>query len=536
MKKSSARVKSKYCKLILGMIILVFFMVLVKVASLSLDAPGEILTSPVPRRETANPSQKNELSDIKVELTPEEQAYLDALGPVKICIDPDWEPYERINEQGVAEGIAVDLVALIASRTGVELDLVATSDWEESLKNSRMGKCQLLGLLLQTPYRDQWLVFTEPYFSDPSVLITRAEHNYISDLASLSGETLVLPKGTGTEEAIRRDYPNLKIMIVESEAVAFEMVETRQADLTIRSLTMAAYTIKSQGFFNLKIAGQVPDYTYAFRMGVVDEEPMLRDILNKGIATLSPQEIQKISNEYIAVEMQSAIDHDLLWRVVLIFAVVAIVGLLWIRQLQRFNKILTQKTVELEQVTEEPNADIIAREKAEAEIRTLLYHDQLTGLYNRTFLNQMVLIPEETHPVTVFMFDLDGLKEVNDTHGHLQGDMLIKNAAKLFVRCFIENASIIRIGGDEFLAVVTNCNEQRADDLRDCIRQAVTAYNLQIQDESLEISLSMGYAISGNPATTMAEFMQKSDEQMYADKLRHKKGIYDTAENGIWIG
>lgn len=476
------------------------------------------------------------ISDMKVGLTAEEQAYLDALGPVKICIDPDWEPYERINEQGVAEGIAVDLVALIARRTGVELELVTTSDWEESLKNSHMGKCQALGLLLQTPYRDQWLVFTEPYFFDPSVLITRAEHNYISDLASLSGETMVLPEGTGTEEAIRRDYPNLKIMIVESEAVAFEMVETREADLTIRSLTMAAYTIKNQGLFNLKIAGQVPNYTYAFRMGVVDDEPMLRDILNKGIATLSPQEIQKISNEHIAIEMQAGIDHDLILRIVLIFIAVSTVGLLWIRQLKQFNKTLSQKTMELELVTEELNADIIAREKAEAEIRILLYHDQLTGLYNRTFLKQMVLAPEEVHPVTVFMFDLDGLKEVNDNHGHLQGDVLIKNAANLFTRCFTENASIIRIGGDEFLAVVMDCNEQQADDLRDCIRQAVTAYNLQNQDESQVISLSMGYAISGNPATTMTEFMQKSDEQMYADKLQHKKGIYDAAENGIWIG
>lgn len=535
MKRSSAHGKSKYCKLISGIIILGFFTAVAMVTGLSLASPGEIVTNPVPRRETATPNQIAEVSDKKVELTAAEQAYLDALGPVKICIDPDWEPYERINEQGVAEGIAVDLVALIASRTGVELELVATSDWEESLKNSRMGKCQVLGLLLQTPYRDQWLVFTEPYFSDPSVLITRAEHDYISDLASLSGETLVLPEGTGTEEAIRRDYPNLEIMTVESEAVAFEMVETRQADLTIRSLTMAAFTIKSQGFFNLKIAGQVPNYTYAFRMGVVEDEPMLRDILNKGIATLSPQEIQKISNEHIAVEMQSAIDYDLLWRVVLIFVVVAFVGLLWLRQLQNFNKKLTQKTKELEQVTEELSADIIAREKAEAEIRILLYHDQLTGLYNRTFLNQMVLVSAEAHPITVFMFDLDGLKEVNDTHGHLQGDILIKNAANLFTQCFIENASIIRIGGDEFLAVVTNCNEQRADDLRDCIRQAVTAYNLQNQDASLVISLSMGYAISKNPATTMAEFMQKSDEQMYADKLRHKKGIYDTAAKGIWI-
>lgn len=535
MKQISDQKTTMIRTLITVMIILGLMFGPVLMVDFSGASPGKTKTNP-PRRETANVTEKTATNDIKVALTPEEQAYLDNHGPVKICIDPDWEPYEQINKDGVAEGIAVDLVALIARRTGITLELVPTSDWEESLKNSRMGKCQVLGFLLQTPYREKWLIFTEPYFIDPSVLITREEHDYISDLASLSGETLVLPEGTGTEEAIRRDYPNLKIMIVESEAKAFEMVETRQADLTIRSLTMAAYTIKSQGFFNLKIAGQVPKYSYDFRMGVADDEPLLRDILNKGIATLTPQEIREISNKHIAVEIRSTIDYDLVWRVVLIFAAIAAVGLLWIRQLRSFNKTLTQKTAELEQVTEQLNADIIAREKAEAEIRILLYHDQLTGLYNRTFMKQMVLSPQEGHPVTVFMFDLDGLKEVNDTCGHLKGDALIKNTATLLTGCFTENASIIRIGGDEFLAVVTDCDEPQANHLKVCIRQAVEAYNHENQDDSLMISLSMGYAISENPLTTLAEFMQKSDEQMYADKLQHKKGIYDGEVPGIWIG
>lgn len=535
MKQNNARGKNKYYQLITGMVILGNIILLVMVAWLSSGASDEIRKSPIPRRENVNPVQQVKDGEVQVELTPEEQAYLKAIGPVKICIDPDWEPYEQINEQGQKEGIAVDLVELIARRTGVELELVPTTDWEESLKNSRMGKCQVLGFLLQTPYRDKWLLFTEPYFSDPSVLITREEHDYISDLTSLSGETLVLPEGTGTEEAIRRDYPNLEILIVKSEAEAFEMVENRKADMTIRSLTMAAYTIKKQGFFNLKIAGQVPNYSYDFRMGVVDDQPMLRDILDKGIATLTPQEVKKISNEHITVEMESGIDYDLIWKIVLIFAALAIVGLLWIRQLQRFNQALTEKTMELERVTEELNADIIAREKAEEEIRILVYHDQLTGLYNRTFLNQMVLVPEKVHPVTVFMFDIDGLKEVNDTYGHIQGDLLIKNAAALFTQCFTENSSIVRIGGDEFLAVVSDCDEQQADELRDCLRQAVADYNQQNEDQSLEISLSIGYAISVKPETTMAEFMQKSDEQMYADKFRHKRGIYEEAQPGIWI-
>jgi len=67
---------------------------------------------------------------LSMELTVSEQAYLHKLGKVTVGVDPNWVPFERINENGEYEGIAADLLALISARTGIQFELVQTKSWD----------------------------------------------------------------------------------------------------------------------------------------------------------------------------------------------------------------------------------------------------------------------------------------------------------------------------------------------------------------------------------------------------------------------
>lgn len=173
-----------------------------------------------------------------VDLTPAEQAYLDELGEITMCVDPDWEPYERMDAQGNFTGIAADLVDIVSERLNIPFVIVPTVDWDETLEVSREGGCMLIPFLNQTPAREQWLTFTEPLFTNPNVFITRNEHDYISDPAELVDRTVVLPHGTAMEEHLRRDYPNMNITTVGDENECYRMVSNGEADMTLRSLTM----------------------------------------------------------------------------------------------------------------------------------------------------------------------------------------------------------------------------------------------------------------------------------------------------------
>jgi len=259
------------------------------------------------------------------------------LGPIRMCGDPDWVPYEHVSENGNYDGIAADLIRLIAERTGVQLVLVRTADWNESIEFSKSGKCDILVFLNQTPLRDEWLLFSDPYFSDPNVLITRNEHDYISDLAGFSGEIMVLPEGTSIEERIRNDYPGLQILKTGSETEAFRMVENGNADMTLRSLTMAAYTIKKEGWFNLKISGEIPDYINQMRIGVVKDKYLLRTILNKGIRTITSEDVRIIVNRHVPITMDYRVDYKLIFKIAAGFFILLGIGLIWIFQLRRLN-------------------------------------------------------------------------------------------------------------------------------------------------------------------------------------------------------
>lgn len=277
-------------------------------------------------------------------LTPEERAYAQTAPPIKLCVDPDWYPYEQIDENGIYQGIAADLMQLICQRTGLRMEIVPTKDWEESVHFMQQGRCDVLSLLNQTPERDAWMDFSDPYFTDPNVLITREEHDYISDPSRLTGETVVLPYGTSVEERLKKDYPNLNILTVASEGEALEYVSSRKADFTVRSLTMAAYTIRKEGLFNLKIAGQIPNSDNLLRMGIREGQPILQDILNKGIASLTQDDVNQAINHHIPMKIEQGFDYKLFFIILGVFLFFCLAGILWINQLHRLTKKLeTQK-------------------------------------------------------------------------------------------------------------------------------------------------------------------------------------------------
>jgi diguanylate cyclase (GGDEF)-like protein/PAS domain S-box-containing protein len=297
-----------------------------------------------------------------LQLSPEEDAYLRSLGTVSICVDPDWEPFERLDQDGTYVGIAADLIHLIGKRAGVAFQVISTRDWDDSVVLSKAGQCDILAFLNKTPLRDQWLIFTAPYFVDPNVIVTRADHDYIPNLAAISNETMVLPKGTSVEERIRRDYPNVRLILVDSEAEAFRLVENREAEMTMRSLTMAAYTIKKEGWFNLKIAGEIPAYANRMRIGVVREKPVLRDILDKAVATVTPQEVNEIVSRHVSISVTTRIDYKLLFKVAFGFLAVVGLGLGWITVMRRKNR-------DLALLGDQLRRDMIARTEVEAALR-----------------------------------------------------------------------------------------------------------------------------------------------------------------------
>ena len=165
--------------------------------------------------------------------------------------------------------------------------------------------------------------------------------------------------------------------------------------------------------------------------------------------------------------------------------------------------------------------------KSEQTMRYASTHDALTDLYNRTYINELLLDHQILDtPFAVFMFDIDGLKFVNDIYGHAVGDKLIKNVGLILKKSFRETDVVARIGGDEFVAILQDMDEEGAEIFKNRIKLQIESHNSSRQDEQLRISFSIGYAIGDKPEDTIETVMKIADEQMYNDKM-NKRSVED---------
>lgn len=443
-------------------------------------------------------AQAAEPNSQPIEFTQTEKTYIEHANAIKMCVDPDWVPFEHINAEGKHIGIAAELVQLVAQRVGLEIELYQTKTWEESLAASKSGNCQIMSFLNQTPARDEWLIFTEPIFFDPNIVITREEHPYIGDLRGLTNETVALPRGTMVEERIRRDYPNLIPILTENEQEAVALVSERKADMSIRSLIVAAYAIKKEGLFNLKIAGHVPDYTNKLRIGVIKDDELLRSILDKGVKTLTPQEREAISNKHVAISVQSEIDYALVFSIVGASALLLLIAVLWNRKLAYFNRRLKQLNLELERISET---------------------DKLTGLANRLKLD--VVISDEinrasrfSQPFSIILIDIDNFKQVNDHYGHLVGDQVLEQLAKVLSSKSRKVDTAGRWGGEEFLIVCPNTEISGAKQLAEHLRSAIESDVFPVEG-----GITASFGISAfKPDDHVNNIVARADEALYSAK------------------
>ena len=434
----------------------------------------------------------------RIDFTPQEQAYIAQVGTIKMCVDPDWPPFERLNEHGQHEGIAADLVQMVAQRVGLKIEVYRVKTWEESIAASKGQRCQILSFLNQTPERDQWLAFTDPIFYDQNIIITREEHPYIGDPKGLKGKRIALPRGTMVEERARRDFPGLTVLTTGSEPEAVAMVSGRQADMTIRSLIVAAYAIKKEGLFNLKIAGQIPEYANKLRIGVLKDEPILRDILDKGVKTITPQERDAIANKHVPISIQRGIDYTLVWQIALGGGLLLLLVLYWNRKLRALNRALERLSVT----------------------------DNLTGLFNRqklddVFEKEIQRAKRFDQPFSIIVLDIDHFKLVNDTHGHQAGDQVLIAVADVLTTNTRQTDTIGRWGGEEFLIICPHTNLNGARNLADKIREMLSAHDFPVTQQ---VTASFGVSTS-RPDDQIDDLIERADSALYRAKRNGRNQV-----------
>lgn len=171
--------------------------------------------------------------------------------------------------------------------------------------------------------------------------------------------------------------------------------------------------------------------------------------------------------------------------------------------------------------------DFTDKKEKQEQIEYLSFHDHLTGLYNRRYFDEELkrLNTPRNLPLSLLIFDVNGLKLTNDAFGHMAGDRLLKKVAQTMQELSRSDDIIARIGGDEFVILLPQTEIQEAKELAKRINTTLNHEHL----EAGQVSISSGWGVKTTADEEIAEVFKAAENKMYQYKISERNSTRNEA-------
>ncbi len=292
----------------------------------------------IERRWLRNPDAQ-ELPAVK--LSDDERLWLQKHRKIRLGIDRAWPPMEFIDEKGEYQGISHDYMELLGRQLGIEWVGPENKPWEEVIKGIREKTLDVIPLLSPNRERETYVNFTKPLVNARVVIINRRGEGSIDKLAELDGKRVAMVRGYSVTFDLQRDYPGIVPDLHDSVSEALHAVSDGRSTAFVGILPVAGYLIGKEGLSNLQVAGTT-EYAKSFSMGVRKDWPELVGILNKAIDTLDDATRNRILRRWSTVVFKQKTDYTLVFQVVTVLFLIMLIGSIWIRQIKRANRALSE--------------------------------------------------------------------------------------------------------------------------------------------------------------------------------------------------
>lgn len=211
-------------------------------------------------------------------------------------MDPDWKPIEYL-ANGRPQGLVPEYLKRISQRTGLRFEPVDGSGWGQVTEKLARGEIDVLPAALRaftTPAVAKQVTFTRNYYIDNTVVITRSDGLVAFDLHSLNGRIVAL-KGQGAYQAkVHAQYPNLQILPTRTPEDALDAVALGRADAALGSGVAMLPYLRRKYLGTLSVSGVVGNMPMELAMGVRNDLPTLRSILDKALASFGARETDEM--------------------------------------------------------------------------------------------------------------------------------------------------------------------------------------------------------------------------------------------------
>jgi PAS domain S-box-containing protein len=281
---------------------------------------------------------------VPLELTAEERDFL-AGKQIRLGVDAERPPFEFFDDQVAYAGITAGFVHAVSQRLGLAMVPQKGLPWTKAMEQVRVGGVDAIPKATPTPERQEFLTFTRPYASFPTVIVTRKDR-FVIGLEDLYGLKAGVVKGLVVEDNLRRDHPSMPLILVPNLETGLRQLSTGALDALVDNLGTVTYNIDKLGLANLKIAAPTP-YTQDLAIGVRKDWPLLASALDKALASLGNEEKAAIKTRWLGIQVPTVDWRDLMaWGIPiaagLLLVIVTII--IWNRRLGR--EVLERKSTE----------------------------------------------------------------------------------------------------------------------------------------------------------------------------------------------
>lgn len=320
-------------------------------------------------------------------LTSEERKWLrEHNNQVRIGINTDIPPIGYKDPAGELSGTGTELCLLLEKKLGMQFKYVTANTWATIKQKLLEKQIDMAPDVFFTEERTKHLLFTEPYYSGPNVILVRNSTKGEFQLKDLSGKKVTVGKEYRNHEFIRNHFPDINISPQKNIAACLRNVATGDAFAAVVSLQVASYYVEAEGLVNLRVAGETIQNTY--HLASRNDWPLLNSILNKGLDLITEKEKNDIYHKWNRLHVTPFYKMPIFWKIVAMI-IVSVGGIIFI--ILTWNKKLHQevkkRTVSLKNKSLELDKQIQVRIAAERELTDHkdLLENILTNIKGKTF-------------------------------------------------------------------------------------------------------------------------------------------------------
>lgn len=266
-----------------------------------------------------------------------EKKYLQTKGTLNVCADPDWMPFEKI-ENGKIVGMSGEYLKILESRLGIPIQLIKTTRWEESIHALKKRECDFVPLSMPTNERLEYMSFTTPYLSVPLVISTTIDKFFVNSLNEIKDtQSIGIVKGYAFVELLKKEYPHIHFVEVANIKEGLKEVANGKLFGFIDTLLTIGYELQKNYIGTLKIAGKL-DRSWELGFGIRNDEPLLLHILEKFVADIDEKTKQAIETQWVNITYEKGFDYALFWKLFIALMIIFIAISLRFRTINQYNE------------------------------------------------------------------------------------------------------------------------------------------------------------------------------------------------------